>query len=133
MIKSWMCKGGWIEYAGGNYPVKLQKYKNDVKYLQIFRGGWIESAGGNYPLKLPPQLPTVSGRAQQCGCVMRKRGISTPSLFPLLPPSRPLLYEANRRRDQRRRNITHHYNPMQLKPSGRQNCATIQSLVLQRR
>ena len=24
------------------------------------RGGWIESAGGNYPLKLPPQLPTVS-------------------------------------------------------------------------
>ena len=97
------------------------------------RGGGIESAGGNYPLKLPPQLPTVSGRAQQCGCVMRKRGISTPSLFPLLPPSRPLLYEANRRRDQRRRNITHHYNPMQLKPSGRRNCATIQSLLLQRR
>ena len=84
------------------------------------RGGGIESAGGNYPLKLPPQLPTVSGRAQQCGCVMRKRGISTPSLFPLLPPSRPLLYEANRRRDHRGwRNITHHYNPMQLNPSSR--------------
>ena len=62
MIKSWMCKGGWIEYAGGNYPVKLQKYKNDVKYLQIFRGGWIESAGGNYRVKLPPQSP-------RCECV----------------------------------------------------------------
>ena len=60
MIKSWMCKGGWIEYAGGNYPVKLQKYKNDVKYLQIFRGGWIESAGGNYRVKLPPQSPQCS-------------------------------------------------------------------------
>ena len=89
-----MCKGGWIEYAGGNYPVKLQKYKNDVKYLQIFRGGGIESAGGNYRVKLPPQSP-------HCGVwlVMRKRGISTPSLFPLHPPYRPLLYEANPRRD----------------------------------
>ena len=57
---SCMCKGGWIEYAGGNYPVKLQKYKNDVKYLQIFRGGGIESAGGNYRVKLPPQSPQCS-------------------------------------------------------------------------
>ena len=76
-------------------------------------GGWIESAGGNYPVKLPRlKPPTVSGRAMQqsVGLVMRKRGISTPSLFPLLPPSRPLLYEANRRRDHR---VVEHNAPLQ--------------------
>ena len=60
-------------------------------------GGWIESAGGNYPLKLPPQLPTVSSVGNE------EEGESRRHLyFPYsLPPSRPLLYEANRRRDHR--------------------------------
>ena len=58
-------------------------------------GGWIESAGCNYPVKLPPP----PNRGCSVGLVMRKKGISTQSLFPLLPPSRPLLYEPNRRRD----------------------------------
>ena len=110
MIKSWMCKGGWIEYAGGNYPVKLQKYKNDVKYLQIFRGGGIECAGGNYRVKLPPQSPQCS-----VWLVMRKRGSQRHLYFPCTHPTdpcytKPILGAIIGRC----LNIRHYYIPMQL-------------------